>query len=127
MDFKCLQFLLGRMVDNGRKIACLATDGLRSIVVGFELKVIGVHRKQEHDVMVSGGDEIAQSSSALDRQTFLRDHTRYDSLACRLQNDAVGCDGRDSRRLYGRSVIEETWDVEKGLSGPTLPPCRRTV
>ena len=48
-----LAVLLVRMVDNGRKIACLATDGLRSIVVGFELKTDGVHWKQKHDVKVA--------------------------------------------------------------------------
>ena len=40
--------------------------------------------------------------------------TRYNYLTCQLQNDAVGYDGRDSRHLYGRSVINGTSDVERG-------------
>ena len=48
-----LPVLLVRMVDNGRKIARLATDGLGSIEVALELKSEGIHSEQEHDVMVA--------------------------------------------------------------------------
>ena len=40
-----LAVLLVRTVDNGRKIACLVTDGSRSIEVGSKLKSDGVHWK----------------------------------------------------------------------------------